>query len=371
MREARPSGGRLVWVDYAKVLGIFLVVFGHLPLRDNSLNQYLTTFRMPLFFLLSGFFEAGNSIRDTAKVGLKRLLWPYAVFYLLAYLWTVVETFWLGVPYYPNPSAYEVLVKPMLGFLLGMGDNTTFSTIINGPLWFLMALFWVKLLFSLLFALGRGRGPFIYLSQIPVAGLALLLKDSDYALFFSAESALLAMPFYVMGYALKKSGLFERLQESGRMPFLLPVAFLSSFLLYRANGGISIANGVVGKSLALYYLDGAAGSLLVMLIARLLPQRRLGLVETVAQGTLVIVGLHLHLAYSLLALLEKAQHASSIALSDIEGLGFSLLILIVLLPPMRAIEKKCPWVLGRFKKKAPAKPTATATATAPRPRPSA
>jgi len=350
--EGKPAGGRLVWVDYAKVLGIYLVVFGHLPLRDNALNQYLTTFRMPLFFLLSGYFENGSSVGDTAKVGFKRLLWPYAIFYFLAYLWTVVETFWLGIPYYPNPSAYEVLVKPALGFLLGMGDNTSFSTIINGPLWFLMALFWVKILFSLISALCRGRALLIYLSQLPIAAAALLLKDSDYALFFSFECALLAMPFYVMGYALKKNGLFEKLRESGKMPFLLPIAFLSSLLLYKANGGISMANGIVGRNIALYYLDGACGSLMVMLIARLLPQRRLGIVEAVAQGTLVIVGLHLHLAYGLIELLENAQHASSIAFSDIQGLSFSLLILIVLLLPIRAIEKRCPWILGRFKKAA-------------------
>jgi fucose 4-O-acetylase-like acetyltransferase len=350
--EGKAAGGRLVWVDYAKVLGIYLVVFGHLPLWDSSLNQYLTTFRMPLFFLLSGYFEGGNSIGETAKVGLKRLLWPYAIFYLLAYLWTVIETFCLGIPYYPNPSAYEVLAKPALGFLLGMGDNTPFSTIINGPLWFLMALFWVKLLFALLSALCRGRALFIYLAQLPVVAVALLLKDSDWAFFFSAECALLALPFYVMGYALKKGDLFERLHESGKMPFLLPVAFLASFLLFKANGGISIANGIVGKSMALYYLDGAFGSLMVMLIARLLPQRRLKIVEAVAQGTLVIVGLHLHLAYCLIALLEKAQHSSSVAFSNFEGLAFSLLVLLVLLLPIKAIEKRCPWVLGRFKKAA-------------------
>jgi fucose 4-O-acetylase-like acetyltransferase len=341
---------RLVWVDYAKVIGIYLVVFGHLPLWQTGLNQYLTTLRMPLFFVLSGYFENSALPGETAKSGLKRLLLPYALFYLLAYAWTLIETFWLGIPYYPNPTLHEVLGKPLLGLLLGIGDNTTYSTIINGPLWFLMALFWVKLLFSLISTLGRGRPLVIYLSQIPVAALAFLLKGQDLALFFSLECALLATPLYALGYALRQHNLVERLHESRRLVFVLPLSFLSSFFLYRVNGGISIANGLWGKNILLYFLDGASGSLMVIALARLLPQRRVGIVEAIAQGTLVIVGLHLHLAYALIDLLEALLGSSSISFSAAEGLAFSLLILALLILPIKAIEKRCPWVLGRFKK---------------------
>jgi len=359
-REMRVSGSadksaqgksRLVWVDYAKVLGIYLVVFGHLPLQDSGLNQYLSTFRMPLFFMLSGYFESNGSMRKTAATGLKRLLWPYAVFYVLAYAWTLIETFWLHIPYYPNPTSYEVLVKPLFGFILGIGDNTQYSTIINGPLWFLMALFWVKFLFSLLSTLSKGKPLFIYMAQIVVVAAAWLLKDCEYALWFSIECALLAMPFYVMGYCLKSYDLIERLQRSGKMAFGIPIAFVLSLLIFKVNGGISIANGVYGKSILLCYLDGACGSLMLILLTRSLPQRRVSLIEAIAQGTLVIVGLHLHLAYGIVDILESALNASAIAFSDLEGLAFALLITAALILPIKAIEKKCPWVLGRFKRK--------------------
>jgi acyltransferase len=359
-REMRVSGladksaqgkSRLVWVDYAKVFGIYLVVFGHLPLRDNGLNQYLTTFRMPLFFMLSGYFETSGSVRNTAATGFKRLLWPYAVFYFLAYAWTLIETFLLHIPYYPNPTSYEVLVKPLFGFILGIGDNTQYSTIINGPLWFLMALFWVKLFFSLLSALSRGKPLFIYLAQVVVVLAAWLLRDCEYALWFSIECALLATPFYVMGYFIKRHDLIEKLKSSGKMVFGIPIAFSLSLLLYRINGGISIANGVYGKNILLFYLAGACGSLMLILFTRSLPQRRVGLIEAVAQGTLVIVGLHLHLAYGLADILEKALNAPSLAFSNLQGLAFALVITAALIVPIKAIEKKCPWVLGRFKGK--------------------
>lgn len=346
---AKRESGRLIWVDYAKVIGIYLVVFGHLPLSDSDLNQYLSTLRMPLFFVLSGFFEKGESLGKAAKTGAQRLLWPYLIFYLLAYLWTLIETFWLGWGYYPTQSVWECLTKPILGLFAGIGDNTPYSTIVNGPLWFLMALFWVKLLFSLASTLGKGRAMAIYLAQIPLALLALLSCNSELTPLFSLESALLAMPFYAFGYFLKRADLVERARGArGRLLFLaIPAAVGLSVLAFKLNGPVYIANGIYGRNILLCYLGGLSGSLAAIFLCRALPQRRIRLVETVAQGTLVIVGLHLHLSASILRLLGEAFGLPG-SFSDLEGLGLALLVIAVLLLPIELIERRAPWILGRF-----------------------
>lgn len=65
---------REAYFDNAKLLFIFLVVFGHLiqPLKSqielvNVLYQWIYLFHMPVFVLASGFFaKGGESDKDTS-----------------------------------------------------------------------------------------------------------------------------------------------------------------------------------------------------------------------------------------------------------------------------------------------------------------
>lgn len=52
------SQGRIEWIDALKGLTIILVVYSHIVLKckiDSTINPFFITFRMPLFFFLSGF----------------------------------------------------------------------------------------------------------------------------------------------------------------------------------------------------------------------------------------------------------------------------------------------------------------------------
>jgi len=80
---------RVQWVDYAKGIGIFLVVFGH-TLRGLvnssiletstivvSIDQWIYSFHMPLFFYLSGLFierSASKPLREFFVSKLKFLV---------------------------------------------------------------------------------------------------------------------------------------------------------------------------------------------------------------------------------------------------------------------------------------------------------
>ena len=98
---ARIREGRLPWIDYARAIAIFLVLYRHIFVGikrsgiDISHYIYLEhaniiffSFRMPLFFIISGVFISSS----LAKRGLKRfiaskwrlLLYPYL-------LWAVIQ----------------------------------------------------------------------------------------------------------------------------------------------------------------------------------------------------------------------------------------------------------------------------------------
>lgn len=91
---------RLLWVDYAKGIGIFLVVVGHVlrglinssVLQNSDLwefvDSWIYAFHMPLFFFLSGLFVQRSLSKPFKNFVLDKL-------YVIAYpyfLWSIIQT---------------------------------------------------------------------------------------------------------------------------------------------------------------------------------------------------------------------------------------------------------------------------------------
>jgi len=151
------AGLRLAWVDYARGLGIFLVVVGHTlrgvinaDLLESSatlrfVDAWIYTFHMPLFFLLSGLFAERSISKGTARFvadKLRTIAYPYVVWSLLQ---TIVQ---LLLSRYTNSTATWwdlvaiVFIPPM-------------------QFWFFYALFLCFLLFLLCWQAGLGRWGFL------------------------------------------------------------------------------------------------------------------------------------------------------------------------------------------------------------------
>ena len=91
--------GRVEWVDFAKGLGIFLVVFGHTlgglsvsgVLKNSAwgdlTQRYIYIFHMPLFFFLAGIFVAQSARRTFQDYFLNKtsvIIYPYFLWSILA-----------------------------------------------------------------------------------------------------------------------------------------------------------------------------------------------------------------------------------------------------------------------------------------------
>ena len=93
------SDNRYQWVDYAKGIGIILVVYGHCIrgivkaglVEDDSvftlLDSMIYSFHMPLFFFLSGLFFEGSLQRNGSErfvfSKLDTLIYPYVLWSFL------------------------------------------------------------------------------------------------------------------------------------------------------------------------------------------------------------------------------------------------------------------------------------------------
>jgi len=146
---------RNAYFDNAKLLLIFLVVFGHLiqPFTGDSKNigtlyTWIYTFHMPAFIFLAGFFAKGSGNLKYILNLAKKLIIPYLIFQAIytAYYFFIGKSDWLtdGV-FYPHwslwflfslfcwhlllilyrkaPAYVGIPVAVMLGILIGYFDN--------------------------------------------------------------------------------------------------------------------------------------------------------------------------------------------------------------------------------------------------------
>ena len=161
---------RTEWIDYAKGIGIILVVYGHLLSSDYHAgvaipkqffllsDSLVYSFHVPLFFFLAGLFtrrslsrrSVGQFITDKAKL----LLYPYLVW---SFLQSLAELLFAGHSY-RGVGLHDLLAIPYLP---------------HAQFWFLYALFWMYLAF-VLFSLPVREGAAIVLVLL---GAGLLFFD--------------------------------------------------------------------------------------------------------------------------------------------------------------------------------------------------
>ena len=212
------AGGRVEWIDIAKGIGIILVVFGHSLASGTTLRQLIFSFHMPLFFFLTGCTFHPRSFRGMALRSAKSLLIPYC---LLFFCWNVVRALASGDALGPNMT-WTLLAS----FVFASGTTVKpFGFALAGMAWFLVALFFSRLLFNAQFKLTRRfkrqtlalAGLSVGLSAI---GLAWIKLTGVY-LPGNIELALFCQQYMLAGYLLhNKAG---KAMESLTPPKLLAI----------------------------------------------------------------------------------------------------------------------------------------------------
>ncbi|WP_367892432.1 MULTISPECIES: acyltransferase family protein [Bacteroides] len=131
---------RIDYLDIAKLIGLSLVCFCHIPLPEGDFHVWVYSFHMPLFFLLSGMFfkPESFSVKRTAM----QLLVPFILFNVLAVFMSVCVDFLLyRTLQFPN-------LHPMKWLMSGYAI---------GPSWFLLSLFCIRVFCSYAYKYGKIR----------------------------------------------------------------------------------------------------------------------------------------------------------------------------------------------------------------------
>lgn len=329
------------WADYTKAFAIWLMVLCHFGLRPESLVKFIYVFHMPVFFLISGYFDRGAifSLKLLEK-SFKKIMIPYFFFSICSF-----SICWIS-PYihpeiYHNGTIPQTFLKAFIGMFLMEDLVRPYAFMPTGALWFLVALFNIKILFSLLILCWAK-------CRILILGLVALIVGVVIVRipFFSIDSACLSLPFYIAGYLMKKYRFLAWPKARWAMLSLSIACFAYTAVFGVRNGNINIDGCIVGEDILLFYINGIIGSLACIYFFRFADFENKYL-QQIGACTLTILGTHgyINKAATIVGVLLLGVSPSEIPIWYI--IVSSILAILLGVWVEKLLSRYCPKMIGK------------------------
>lgn len=249
---------RIGWVDLAKGFCILLVVINHAAIAawcSYSLELQATSFKMPLYFMLSGlFFKVYENFRGFVKRKTNKLLIPFLFFFVVTSV----------IP--------EIVKNHQLAVTSLLNDR---YIPFNNAIWFLLCLFEVNIIFYLVHLMAKAistryQTVIVLVASALLGGVGIYLGANRILLPLYLDTAMSALPFFAFGYWLfRHTGFMAAPLHPLRDGLLLVVCVL--IVWYLAIPFIWIENRFPDVIWPLnIYLCGIAGTMMVLIISKFL-----------------------------------------------------------------------------------------------------
>ncbi len=257
------SKKRVEWVDISKGIGILLVIIGHCVYLGHFAHNWIFSFHMQLFFILSGLFLSQDSVVNCFKKKCKQLIIPYIVFCIIGLAVSLIIPQWRGFSlkdiardiYWGYPNAFNV-----------------------SSVWFLVCLFVTVFIFNIILIIQKkksvlgwmlftaivcfgflfGRFPGV-LASFPAGRMPL---DSD--------CACVALLFLALGYFFRNKIFLlgkDLSEKSIGIPFICAIVSLAvTVLIVLLNGTVNL-HGITYHNEILYICGSLSGFFFVFFLS--------------------------------------------------------------------------------------------------------
>lgn len=245
---------RIEFIDLAKGVCIIMVICVHC---DVDLSwPGLNSMRMPLYFILSGlFFKTYGGLKEFIIKKTNKILIPFIFFYLLGY-----------AAFY----AIKVVRPDMIGLTAAKGITDIFvgRQYFNGPIWFLLALYWTNILFYIIHLYVKpewGRA----LLAAALSAVGVFLSKKNISLPFVFDVSLTTMIFFYFGYLLKKSNILYPGKYDNYLPIIALLLYgLAMAVDYCFKLRYYVQYNIIEGNFILILLMSISGALAVILLCK-------------------------------------------------------------------------------------------------------
>ena len=296
------------WVDIYKGLGIVFVVLGHV-FYDNYIGQWIYSFHMPMFFILSGYLSYGKPWGGVNK--LKSLLVPFVEFrIILVVYWYVIES--------------------------------RFRELDLGPIWFLICLFFV---YEITFPLCSFIKNKYYLFAWFVLYIVFFYLGKTLHIYNCILVWLNSSVWIIIGMIYKfiiSEKLFKNCFKRNKLSIL--VLLFVSFLAPIINGRVSIYSNETNNFI-LYLVLGLIGSYLIYNISfYIICENRF--IEYVGKYSIIILAFHEPIKRIIIYVSQQIFGLFDIFINKVyfndnyyAGLILSILVLLFCIPVIESFRK--------------------------------
>lgn len=317
---------RLTNIDIAKGIGILLVVLDHCYPIENPLNNWICSFHMPLFLILTGMLygirvENGGKPALNLSRKIRTIVIPY-------FIWSVVHRiFVIGtLQVIGGTSVWDMLRSSLVSIL----------TFASGPTWFLSTLLFAEIVFFFF------RSDKMRICAAIVLGLFGLLVpkfgDHSHQLF----RTLLAFTYISVGYYLHKP-----LLRKGNL-FTLFICAVLSIRIGTANGDVFLSSRDLGNPF-FFAVTSFTGSYLVIRISSALDtyfSKASSFLAYLGENSILILCLH-DIALELLRLLDAKTFYTLSNPNLLNGFLLAVVTVLILLPAILFCNRYLYWTFGK------------------------
>lgn len=278
--EQKKELKRIPWVDILKGLLIIFVIFGHIT-TNSHIKNYLSTFFMPCFFILSGWFmKKNNDIGNFVKKRFKSILLPYVFFSLIWIVFNFLKNFIIRSDF----NIFKALLSVLLPYSGSPGGNVYI-------LWFLPCLFFSQIIVALIIydkIFLRVIGVIIWMFCLVLG----ILIEPYCSLLYAVS---IASIFVFIGFIIPNYILINKKIESNLLNIMLIIISLVINIIcfiinvYYFKNNLDFSAGLFGI-LPIYLIGATSGSFfLILLFSKI---KSLKPLEFIGKNSLAYYALH-------------------------------------------------------------------------------
>lgn len=328
------EGQRKIWIDWAKTLSIFAIVWGHC--FPEGLCGFIYAFNVPVFFIISGYLcHREASFGKCFDKTLHNLIIPYFILAAIKVAGPVIK--------HIGDGEWIWSVAAVLGGFHSLNDAPGCSN-----LWFVYSLVIVKLLFQV----SSGKRD-IALAMACLAGAVVYNDILHLEWRWAVSNCLLAYPFFIIGNSLRDKDILQRLVTSARQyryGAALAAALLIAvtYIVGTQNGQAKLYMGQYANNIVLFAIGALTGSMSVFVLSALLDGVRLKITRVISSGTIVILVFHRELLHPLLKEIGKTDTLSLLTVNTLVFVS-AVIVVMAFYPIILLVKRFIPIVLGRRK----------------------
>lgn len=331
--KRRKMKKRDSWIDQARGLAMFLVVYGH---NFPNMEKYIYSFHMPLFLCISGFFLTSFIDFSDIKERFVKIMIPY-------FIWSLVLfTFWifLGKNFGESSKLNLSVLKNFEGIFYAQGGQRYMDWGI--PMWFLPNIFMAYIFYYLSIRISSKYSVFMILIFSMIGFL--YSKIIHIPLPWSINVASISALFLLIGnriYPILKS-----INKKYAL-IIMFITFCINYLFFDLNIKIDMYRSIFGTEF-LFLLNGISGSIFILCFFKVFPHFKF--LEILGKFTIVLLALQLLAMTIIKGFLYFILDIKVFEFNELEKFYFAIIQVILILPIGLIVNKYFPLLNGGYKK---------------------